>query len=159
MKISLIAAMDKNRVIGYRNQMPWHLPADFKHFKETTMGKPIIMGRNTWESLAKPLPGRTNIVVTRQKDFQAYGALIVSSLEQALHLQDEVFVIGGAQLYEQALPLAHTLYLTFIDHDFTGDTYFPAWNKAEWRVIHEEKHPPDEKNIYHYTFQTLIRLN
>ena len=160
MIISLISAMDKNRVIGYRNQLPWHLPADFRHFKQVTMGKPIVMGRKTWESIGKSLSGRLNIVVTRQSNFLAPGATVVADLSQALQVDfaaKEIMIIGGAQLYEQALPLASCMYLTMIDHEFVGDAYFPAWDATEWHLIQEEKHLPDEKNSYFYTFKTFER--
>ena len=153
--ISLIAGMGKNRVIGYQNQLPWHLPADMKWFKQNTLGKPIVMGRKTWESLRKPLPGRRNIVVTHQKAYQAPGCEVASSLEHAIEIAssaEEIVVMGGAELYRQALPQAHKLYLTFIDHTFTGDAYFPKWNRADWRVVFEEFHKADENNLYPYRF-------
>lgn len=136
MKISMIAAMTVNRVIGKDNKMPWHLPEDLKHFKVTTMGKPIVMGRKTFESIGRPLPDRHNIVITRQKNFFAEGVTRVSSFEEAKSAAgdaDEIAIIGGGQLYEQILPIADKLYLTLINIDVEGDTYFPEWNDGSWQ--------------------------
>ena len=135
MKISMIAAMTVNRVIGKDNKMPWHLPEDLKHFKASTMGKPIVMGRKTFESIGRPLPGRHNIVITRQSDFSAEGVTMVSSFEDAKVAAgdvDEIAVIGGGQLYNQLLPIADKLYLTLINIDVVGDTYFPHWDDGSW---------------------------
>ena len=128
--ISLIVAHDKNHVIGYENKMPWHLPGDLQYFKEMTMGKPIIMGRKTFESIGRPLPGRRNIVITRNKNYSAEGIEIVGSLDEALELAGdvpEIMIIGGAQIFEQALEIADKLYVTLIHHEFKGDTYFPQY--------------------------------
>lgn len=136
--INIIVAMADNRVIGKNNAMPWHLPADLKHFKAITMGHPVIMGRKTFESIGKALPNRRNIVVSRNHDYQASGAEVVSSLEAALSLvedQPEIFVIGGAQLFSQALPLAQKMYLTYIDLKVEGDTFFPVWDKNQWEEV------------------------
>ena len=160
MIISMIAAMAKNRVIGCNKQLPWHLPADFKHFKTLTMGKPIIMGRRTYESIGKPLPGRLNIVITRNQDFNAEGVQVVASIEEALSAAgdvEEVMFIGGANLYQQVLPKAHRLYLTFIDLELSGDAFFPEWRGEEWREVEREHHHADEKNVYDYTFVILQR--
>lgn len=160
MKISLIAAMAKNRVIGKNNQMPWHLPADLKHFKVITTNKPIIMGRKTFESLGRPLPNRRNIVVTRQKDFMVQGAEVVCSIDAALALVGdavEVMIIGGAEIYRQAISLANTMYLTMIDLDCEGDAYFPEWNLTQWQTIESESFMPDDKNPYAYRFVTFRR--
>ena len=159
MIISLIAAISQNLVIGRDNQLPWHLPADLKHFKSITWGKPIIMGRKTFESIGKALPGRENIVVTRQKDYQAEGCTIRHSLEEAISQSnaEEVMIIGGNQLFEQAMPLAHRLYLTVIHEDFEGDCFFPPWHQENWKVVSETSHEPDEKNAYHYAFLELQR--
>lgn len=157
MNISIIAAMAENRVIGLSNKMPWHLPADLKHFKALTVGKSIIMGRNTFESIGKALPQRRNIVVTRNPDYQAEGCDIAHSLDDALTLcanEAEIMIIGGAQLYQQCLPIATRMYLTIIHHRFEGDTYFPEFDKNHWQVAHHEKHDPDTKNPYNYTFLT-----
>ncbi|MDF2867085.1 MAG: folA [Gammaproteobacteria bacterium] len=160
-KISLIAAMDKNHVIGNQNKLPWHLPADLKHFKELTLNKPIIMGRKTFESIGRPLPERKNIIITRDSLFRAEGCHIYHSIPEALAkvaAESEVMIIGGAAIFEQCLPLAQTLYLTIIEHDFVGDTYFPVLNPAEWREIAHQNGEPDEKNPYNYSFITLKRV-
>ncbi|MBI4225149.1 MAG: type 3 dihydrofolate reductase [Candidatus Sungbacteria bacterium] len=158
MTISLIAAMDKNRVIGKKGALPWYLPADLRHFKELTTGKPIIMGSATYASIGKALPNRINIVMTHDKEFRAEGCVIVHSIEAALAAtqgHDEVMIIGGANIFAQFLPLAHKMYLTMIDTEIDGDVYFPKWNPNEWHEISREAREPDEKNKYTYTFITL----
>lgn len=160
MTISLIVATDENNGIGKNNQLPWHLPADLKHFKTLTTGHPIIMGRKTFESIGKALPNRTNIVITRQNNYAAEGAIVVSSLQDAYNLCDdemEAFVIGGAQIFEQALTQADILYLTVIHHAFDADTFFPQINQSQWLKAESATHEPDEKNIYSYTFIKYIR--
>ncbi|SEI74439.1 dihydrofolate reductase [Azotobacter beijerinckii] len=148
--LALIAAVAANRVIGRDNRMPWHLPADLKHFKASTLGKPIVMGRKTWDSLGRPLPGRLNLVVSRQPGLALEGAETFASLEAALARADawareqgasEVMLIGGAELYAQALPQAVRLYLTRIDLAPAGDAFFPAWSPADWRRASREEHP------------------
>lgn len=161
MHLALIVAIAANYVIGNNNQLPWHLPADLKHFKNLTMGKPIVMGRKTYESIGKPLPGRRNIVVTRQENLAIPGCEVVHSLEEALKITqtaDEVMLIGGAELFKQALPLANTMYLTFIHQDFHGDAYFPHWNTAQWKEVAREDCESDENNPYRYSFVTYQRL-
>lgn len=161
MKLTIILGMDENGGIGYQNQMPWHLPADLKHFKSLTMGKPILMGRKTYTSIGRPLPGRRNVVITRDKNFVAPGVEIYHSPEEALlalTVQPEVMLIGGAELIKQLMPQADCMMLTHIHSSFTVDTYCPEWNKNEWSLIAEEKHPADEKNSYPYTFSTYTRL-
>lgn len=161
MKLSLIFAMDRNRLIGRGNQLPWHLPADLKHFKAVTMGKPIIMGRLTYESIGKPLPGRRNIVVSRDAGYSAPGCEVVTSPEAALQAVahvDEAMVIGGANLYRQMLPHADRLYITFIDAEFEGDAWFPEWNADEWREVRRDAHRPDERNTVPYAFVVLERV-
>jgi dihydrofolate reductase len=161
MKISIIVAMGDNRVIGNDNRLPWHLPADLKHFKATTMGKPIIMGRKTWESIGRPLPGRTNIVVTRDMHYTADGCSVVHSLDAALVAaagHDEVMVIGGAEFYRQVLPEASTLYLTLIHDEFEGDVFFPALVTGEWREVGREDFDADENNPHAYSFLRLERV-
>jgi len=153
--ISLIVAMANNRVIGKDKEMPWHLPADLAHFKAKTLGKPIVMGRKTYESIGRPLPGRLNIVMSRNKDYAIEGCEVVSSLEEALVLVkdvEEVMIIGGGYLYEEALPLADKLYLTFIDLEVHGDTLFPDYEKLPLTEITREKHLKDDKNPYNYEF-------
>ncbi len=161
MLISLIVAMAENRVIGRGNQMPWHLPADLRHFKSVTLGKPVIMGRKTFESIGRPLPGRRNVVISRNLDWCAEGVESVSSLDAALALvqgADEVMIIGGGQLYRETLPLAQRLYLTHIKLSVTdADTWFPDYSQYQWQLRAEELHEPDEKNPYPYRFETLER--
>jgi len=157
--ISLIAAMAHKRVIGADNQMPWHLPADLKHFKQLTLGKPVIMGRKTHETVGKALPGRRNIVVSRQADLVLPdGCELVASLDEALELvadAPEIMVIGGAQIYKLAMPKAQRMYLTFIDLNVEGDMFFPAWNESLWFEGKRERHSADDKNPHHYEFVTL----
>ena len=160
MKLSLIAAVSRNNVIGKDNKMPWHLPADLQFFKTTTMGKPIIMGRRTWESLGRVLPGRRHIVVTRNRDYTAEGVEIVHSTNAALEQASDVYeavIIGGAFLYKEMLPLTDRLYLTEIDAKFEGDTFFPEWNKDEWDVVSSDSHPANEKNPFPYRFVVYDR--
>lgn len=158
MRISLIAALGNNRVIGKDNAMPWHLPADLKYFKRITLGKPIIMGRKTFDSIGRPLPGRTSIIVTRDPDYQADGCVTVNSVDAALQAAkgaEEVMVIGGAELFKQILGRANRLYLTEIHADFAGDVYFPALDKAEWQEVERQDHPADTYNPYPYSFVVL----
>lgn len=159
MTISIIAAASQNGIIGANNKLPWRLPADLKRFKELTLGHPILMGRKTFESIGKPLPGRTNIVITRQKEFACCGAITASSLEEALRLcgeAEEVFAIGGATIYEQALPLADKIYLTVIHQDFEGDARF-TFDKKSWREVSRQDFAPDAANPHSFSFLTLIK--
>ena len=161
MQLAFILGMDKNRGIGYQNQLPWHIPADFKHFKALTLGKPVLMGRKTYTSMGRPLPGRRNVVVTRDKNFTAPGIEVYYSPDAALVAladQEEVMMIGGAQLIKQLMPQAQRMYLTHIHDSFTVDVHFPEWDKAQWQVVSEEKHCADEKNPHAYTFVTYERL-
>jgi dihydrofolate reductase len=161
MKISIVVAMAANGVIGQDNQLPWRLPADLRHFKQTTMGKPILMGRKTYESIGRPLPGRTNIVITRDAGYTAEGCVVVHSIEAAMQAaasQDEIMVIGGAEFYRQVLPYTDTIYLTRIHEDFEGDTYFPELNAGEWREVERTDCMPDENNPYRYSFVLLERV-
>ncbi|MBI3615427.1 MAG: dihydrofolate reductase [Candidatus Omnitrophica bacterium] len=158
MIISLVVAVSQNGVIGKNNRLPWKLPADLKRFKQLTMNHPILMGRKTFESIGKPLPGRTNIVITHQKDFACCGCLTASSIEKGLQLcenADEVFVIGGASIYEQSLPLADRIYLTRIHQDFEGDTRLFNLDKSAWQEIFREDFKSDTGNKYPYSFVTL----
>jgi dihydrofolate reductase len=162
MKVSMIAAMAEDRVIGLDNKMPWHLPADLQFFKRVTLGKPVIMGRKTYQSIGRPLPGRTNIVLSRDKDLQIEGVTCVQTTEQALALvknEPEVMVIGGATIYEQFLQQTNRLYLTFIELKVAGDTQFPDYRAvADWQEVEREAHLADEKNSYNYQFVILERL-
>lgn len=158
-KISIIVAMAKNRVIGRDNDMPWHLPADLQHFKKTTLDKPIIMGRKTYESIGRPLPKRHNIIISRNADYSVEGCDVVGSLEEAIKIAgdvDELFIIGGGFLYEQTIDKADRLYLTFIDLDVEGDTLFPEYEHLALRKIASEHHQKDEKNPYDYEFTEFI---
>ena len=161
MRLSIIAAMSANRVIGSHNDLPWRLPADLKRFKSLAMGHHLIMGRKTFESIGQPLPGRTTVVVTHQTGYAPEGVLVAHSVEQALQMaagDDEVFVAGGAQIYQQMFPRADRLYLTSIHEEFEGDTDFPEFEESDWQLNSEEKHEPDEKNLYPYTFLIYERL-
>lgn len=158
MRIAMIAAMANNRVIGKDNKMPWHLPEDLKHFKAMTLGKPVVMGRKTFESIGRPLPGRHNIVITRQNDYQPEGVSCVNSFEAAKELVsdcEELVVIGGGQLYKEILPLADTLYLTFIELTVDGDTFFPEWDDGSWTLT--EKVVEINESQLQYSFNTLVK--
>ncbi len=160
MKIAIVVAMAANRVIGRDNRLPWYLPADLKHFKQLTLGKPVVMGRKTYASIGRPLPERINIVVTRDRDYQAPGCVVVHSLEEALAAAGEaaeVMVIGGAEFYRQVLPLADTLYLTRVHAEFEGDTVFPVFDEADWEEVARTDCEPDEKNPWAYSFLQLER--
>jgi len=159
MTISLIVAKANNNVIGKNNQLIWHLPADLKHFKTITMGHTVVMGRKTYESMMKPLPGRTNVVITRQENYHPEEVIIKPSLEDALKdlKVEEVFIIGGGEIFKQAMALANKLYITEIHADFEGDTFFPEINPNEWIKADVENHLKDEKNPYDYTYITYIR--
>lgn len=158
--LSLIVAMSKNRVIGRDNQMPWHLPADLARFKKNTLGKPVIMGRKTFQSIGRALPNRKNIVLSRQ-GFHADGIEVVSDLSQALALvqdENEVMIIGGGHLFAEALPQADRLYLTEIDAELQGDTFFPEIDPAQWKTDFIETRAADAKNRYALTFKILARV-
>ncbi len=160
MLLSLIVAVAKGNVIGGDNKLLWHLPADLKHFKNVTMDHPIIMGRKTFESIGKPLPGRKNIVVTRQEDYVAEGCTVVNNLQEAINLSEkegEVFIIGGAEIFRQSIPAADKIYLTRIDHAFDGDVFFPDLNFSEWKLVKYVKYHADEKNKYEYSFAEYER--
>lgn len=172
MKCALIVAMAKNQTIGIDNTLPWHLPNDLKYFKQVTMAKPIIMGRKTYESIGRPLPGRTNIVITRQADYQAEGIVVVNSLQQALDKaedisfvsgHDEVMVIGGAEIYQQALLQADRLYITHVHAEVDGDAFFPEVDWNDWQEFKRENHPADpegseKRNPFDYSFVVYDRL-
>jgi dihydrofolate reductase len=154
--------MARNRVIGRDNKLPWHLPADLRHFKELTLGKPIVMGRKTWESLPGLLPDRRHIVVTRRQDYVAQGAETAADLDAAIALAgnvDEIMIVGGATLYAEALPVADRLYVTLVDAEIDGDAYFPDFDMDAWKVIEESGMPADEKNRYDLRFLTLERAS
>jgi len=163
---AVVVAAAENGVIGRDNALPWHLPEDLRYFKRVTMGKPIVMGRRTFESIGRPLPGRTNIVITRNRDFRAEGVRVVNSLDEALDLAeavahndgvDELMVIGGAAIYAEALPRADLLYLTEVHAEVAGDTYLPAIDKAQWRETRRERIAAEPPNPYDYSFVVLER--
>jgi len=161
MKISLIAAMAQNRVIGKNNQLPWHMPKDLQHFKALTRGKPVIMGRKTFESIGHPLPKRLNIVISRHADYHAPGCQVVHSLTEALDAAspaEEVMIIGGAEIYQQALARADRMYLTYIHQKIEGDSFFPEWEKGSWHETSRIEHSADQHNCYPFTFVTLERI-
>lgn len=154
-RVTLILARAHNGVIGARGGLPWHLPEDLAFFKRTTMGHPIVMGRKTWESIGRPLPGRRSVVVTRDRSYAAAGAEIVHSVEEAIACCDgidEIFVIGGAQLYADALPRADRLLLTEIHADFDGDTFLPAPSAGEWTEVSRQSHPPAGTRAFAFDF-------
>lgn len=160
MTISIIVAVADNWVIGKKNALPWYLPADLKHFKEITMGHHIIMGQKTHESIGKTLPGRTNIILSFDKDFKAEGCQVENSLEDAIKLakennETEAFIIGGASVYEQAVDMADKIYMTRIHKNFDGDVYFPKLDMNKWKEVGREEHESDSKNPYKYEFLIL----
>jgi len=158
--LSIICAMDENRLIGANNTLPWHLPADLAFFKRTTLNKPILMGRKTFESIGRPLPGRRNIIISRDETYQVTGCDTVNSIQAALELvqgEPEAMLIGGASLYQQTLHMADALYISEVHHQFTGDAWFPEINPAEWREVSREKHPADERNAYACDFVKFLR--
>ncbi len=160
MRISLIVAMSRNRAIGRDNALPWRLPADLARFKQLTMGHTLVMGRKTWDSIGRALPGRRTIVVSRRPDFGAPGAELAGSLDQALEMaagDAEVFIAGGAEIFAAALPRAGRVYMTLIDAEIPGDTFFDEMNEPDWALVSSEAHAPDEKNAYAYTFLTYDR--
>jgi len=162
MKITLIAAMANGRVIAKDQKMPWHLSADLKHFKALTMGKAIIMGRKTFESIGTALPGRHNIIITRNKNFQAENCSTVHCLPAAFELtknDEEIMIIGGAELYRQTLDRADCLQLTFIHADFPGDTFFPAWQQPPWEIVEQQDFEADETTPFAYSFVTLMKVS
>jgi dihydrofolate reductase len=160
MIVSLIAAVAENRIIGRGDELPWRLPADMRHFKELTTGHTVIMGRRTFETLRQPLPNRRNVVVTRDREYRRTGAEIVHSIEGALSNargDEEVFVAGGGEIYELALPHADRLYLTIVHAEFEGDTVFPDLNLEEWRLVESIRHNADEKHSIPFSFLTYER--
>jgi len=160
MRLSIVVAMDSNRLIGKDNGLPWHLPADLAFFKKLTTGNTILMGRKTFDSIGRPLPNRCNIIITRNADIEIAGCEVVNSIEKALSLvqsETEVMVIGGAKLYQQILPIADRLYITQVEGEFDGDTYFPHYDEDDWLEVSCESHQPDEKNKHAYHFIILKR--
>jgi dihydrofolate reductase len=160
MRISIIAAMSINRVIGKGDGLPWHLPADLRYFKEKTMDHAVIMGRRTFDTVGKPLPGRRNIVVSHRRDLVIEGAEVVHSVLEALKGlpgEEEVFIAGGGEIYRQSLDLADRLYLTMIHAEFEGDTFFPEFDETNWRLTSRTDQPSDERNPWEYSFLVYDR--
>jgi dihydrofolate reductase len=166
MRISLVVAMDRNRVIGRNNSLPWYLPEDLRFFKRITMGKPVIMGRRTWESIGRPLPGRANIVVTRQPDYEADGIKVVHDMKEALMLaeaigeidgRDEAMIIGGSEIFLDSLRYADRIYLTEVHGEVEGDTWFPDFDRSKWKEVSREDFEAEEPNPYAYSFVVLDR--
>ena len=163
MKVTIIAAVAENGVIGNKNKIPWRLPSDLKHFRKITIGHHIVMGRRTHESIGRALDGRTNIVITRNKNYKSSGCIVVSSLDDALKAarkakEKEVIVIGGGQIYIQAMPLADRIYLTRVKANVAGDTYFPKIESSKWKEINCEQYPADDKNQYPYELCILEKV-
>jgi len=160
MILSIIAAVDKNKVIGNDNRLPWRLPADMKHFVAVTRGKPVIMGRRTYESIGRALKDRKNIIITRDRSYRADGCVAVHSVEEAIEAAGgagEAVVIGGASVYEQFLPFTNRMYLTLVSHAFEGDVFFPVFDPSEWEETERTEHKKDGENPYDYAFITLER--
>jgi len=158
-KIALVAAMDKNRAIGRAGALPWYLPDDLKRFRALTLGKTVLMGRKTYQSIGRPLPKRRNVVLTKDPSFGAEGIEVVHSLDDALLLDEEIMVIGGGEVYALFLPLATHLHLTLVDTTIPdADTFFPEWNPAQWRETHREFHPADKHHLFSFNFVDLERV-
>jgi len=160
--LSIIVAASENNVIGVNNHLPWHLPVDMKYFKDMTMGKPIVMGRKSFEELGRVLPGRPNIMITRQSDYKAEGLYIVPSLEAGIEKAktfgtEEIFITGGGEIFKMALPIIDRLYLTRVHAEVSGDTYFPEFDPRGWKLVKNERHEKDEKHAYALTFQVWER--
>lgn len=158
--IVLIAAVAENNALGKENQLVWHLPNDFKRFKELTSGHHIIMGRKTFESFPKPLPNRTHVVITRQKNYAPTGCIVVHNLEDALAIcppNETLYIIGGGEIYQQALIYSHKIEITKVHAEFEADTFFPKINSSYWELIQSERNSKDEKHLYDYTFQTFVK--
>jgi dihydrofolate reductase len=160
MRVSLVAAASANNVIGADGALPWHLPDDFRYFRKITMGAPVVMGRRTWESIGKPLPGRTNIVMTRRRGFAAAGAVVVHSQNAALEAAGdaaELFVIGGGEIYIQFLPIADRIYLTQVDAVVAGDARFPPLDDGDWALVSRDPHPADARHAHAFEFRVYDR--
>lgn len=156
--IHLIGCMAKNRVIGKDNKMPWHLPAELAYFKKVTTGHAVLMGRKTYESIGRPLPNRENIILTRDETYKAEGCTVINNINQVLGRTDEIFVIGGAELYNQFIDRADRLYVTLIDEEFEGDTFFPKIDEDIWHVASKTEGVRDEKNPYDFSFLIYERI-
>jgi dihydrofolate reductase len=160
-RIAFVVAYDRGRAIGKDNRLPWRLPDDMRHVRNVTMGKPMIMGRRTWDSIGRPLPGRTSIVLTRDRQFRCDGCLVARTPEEAMKLAGavpEIIVFGGARVFEEFLPRADRIYLTEVETTVDGDTHFPEIDLAEWREVERARHPADERHPYAFSFVTLDRV-
>ncbi|MDF2530055.1 MAG: dfrA [Gammaproteobacteria bacterium] len=157
MKLSAVVAYSLNRVMGKNNQLPWHLPDDLKHFKALTLGKPVLMGRKTYESIGRPLPNRPNIILSRDRSLKIEGCQVIHSVNE-LHTNQEVMVIGGAEIFAMLLPRIQTLYLTEIQANVDGDVYFPELDPSQWQETSREHHPADERHLYAFDYITLERV-
>ena len=161
MQLTAIVAMSQNRLIGKDNHLPWHLPADLRHFKALTLGKTILMGRKTYESIGRVLPGRRNVILTRNLEYQVKDALIIHSLAEVLRKfdsEEEIMVIGGSELYREILPKLKQIYITIVKTELEGDSYFPALSEKEWRQVSCEEHAADAENVYAYSFTLWERI-
>jgi dihydrofolate reductase len=157
--ISIVVAVSKNNVIGVNNELPWHLPADLKHFKKLTTGKVVVMGRKTFESIGKPLPNRTNVVITRNPDWKQEGVVVCGSMEEVLKsFKEDVCVIGGTEVFKESIDFVDVIYMTIINECFVGDSDFPKLGD-EWVLVKEDKHQPDEKNPHEYSFCEFIKVS
>lgn len=162
MIVSIIVAMDESRVIGKDNKLPWHLPRELQYVKRTTMGHPIILGRKNYESIGRPLPGRRNIIVTRNEHFQAEGCEIAHNIDEVFQMcksEEEIFIFGGEEIYKLFLPYTNKLYITKIHHTFEGDTFFPEINEHEWIEQFAEEGITDDKNPYRYSYHIFEKMN
>ena len=158
--IIMIAATAENNALGKNNELVWHLPNDFKRFKNLTSGHHIIMGRKTFESFPKPLPNRTHIVITRQQDYNPEGCIVVNSIEEAIKscpIDENIFIIGGGEIYNLGLPFSDKIELTIVHHTFEADAFFPEINENDWKIINSDFQQKDEKHLFDYTYQTYIR--
>jgi len=165
MIISLIAAMGKNRTIGKNGKLPWNMPSDLKYFRDKTKGKTVVMGRKTYDSIGRPMPDRTNIIITRDQDYKTEGCIVVHSVEEAIkeaekiNANQELMIIGGSQIYKEFLSKANRIYLTIIEGEFEGDTFFPEYDVTQWKEVSYEEHERDAENPYNYRFVVLERLD
>jgi dihydrofolate reductase len=162
MIVSSVVAASDNNVIGKNNKLLWHLPNDLRFFKNTTWGMPVVMGRKTFDSVKKPLTGRTNIIITRDRSWQAEGVIVVPSLEEALSESAktdalETFIVGGGEIYRQSMPMVHRLYITRVHAEFDGDTFFPEIDMQEWNLVSNKHFDTDERHAYPYSFQLFVR--
>lgn len=163
MTISQVVAISENRAIGKDNKLIWHLPADLKHYKNVTMGHHMIMGRRTYESIGRPLPGRVTVIVTRDKNYKAEGCVVVHSITEAIEVarragDNEACIVGGAEIFNQAMDITDKIYLTIVHETFEADTFYPELDPVKWKLVKKEDHAPDEKNKHSYSFCEYVRV-